>query len=81
MHPRDASRLGLSEGEHVEIRSRRGRLQATLQATATLLEGTVFVAMHDPGTNRLTFPDFDPYSRQPSYKHCAVSVSAGRGSP
>ena len=25
-------------------------------------------------TNRLTFPAFDPYSRQPSYKYCAVRV-------
>mgnify|MGYP005839177185 CR=1 FL=1 len=79
MHPRDAARLGLSDGERVEVRSRRGTLQAILQATPTVLEGTLFVSMHDPGTNRLTFPDFDPYSRQPSYKHCAVSVSAASG--
>jgi assimilatory nitrate reductase catalytic subunit len=30
--------------------------------------------MHDAATNRLTFPAFDPHSRQPSYKFCAVSV-------
>ncbi len=30
--------------------------------------------MHYPEANRLTFPAFDPYSRQPSYKACAVAV-------
>jgi anaerobic selenocysteine-containing dehydrogenase len=25
-------------------------------------------------TNKLTFASFDPYSRQPSYKHCAVHI-------
>jgi anaerobic selenocysteine-containing dehydrogenase len=30
--------------------------------------------MHYARTNQLTFPDFDPHSRQPSYKTCAVAV-------
>jgi len=30
--------------------------------------------MHDPTMNRLTFAAFDPYSRQPAYKACAVRV-------
>ena len=30
--------------------------------------------MHDEATNRLTFAAFDPYSRQPSYKACAVAL-------
>jgi hypothetical protein len=34
--------------------------------------------MHDFGTNRLTFPAFDRYSRQPSYKFCAVKIEALR---
>ena len=28
----------------------------------------------DPETNRLTFPAFDPQSRQPAYKACAANV-------
>jgi assimilatory nitrate reductase catalytic subunit len=31
--------------------------------------------MHFEEMNRLTFPAFDPHSRQPSYKACAVTVS------
>ena len=36
--------------------------------------GQVFMPMHYPEVNRLTHPSFDPHSRQPNYKHCAVSV-------
>jgi assimilatory nitrate reductase catalytic subunit len=36
--------------------------------------GQIFVAMHDAATNRLTFPAFDPRSRQPAYKACAANV-------
>jgi assimilatory nitrate reductase catalytic subunit len=31
--------------------------------------------MHIAAVNRLTFPVFDPHSRQPGYKACAVAVA------
>ncbi len=34
----------------------------------------VFLPMHDARVNQLTLSAFDPVSRQPSYKHCAVKV-------
>jgi assimilatory nitrate reductase catalytic subunit len=34
----------------------------------------VFVPMHLVKTNVLTLASFDPYSRQPAYKACAVRV-------
>lgn len=36
--------------------------------------GVVFMAMHYEETNRLTYPAFDPQSREPSYKYAAVSI-------
>jgi hypothetical protein len=30
--------------------------------------------MHSPETNFLTYPAFDPVSREPSYKYAAVSL-------
>jgi assimilatory nitrate reductase catalytic subunit len=30
--------------------------------------------MHYEAVNRLTLAHFDPYSRQPSYKSCAVRI-------
>jgi assimilatory nitrate reductase catalytic subunit len=40
--------------------------------------GQVFVPMHHPETNRLTFAAFDPLSRQPAYKACAVAIHRAR---
>ena len=40
----------------------------------TVKRGDIFVPMHDKQSNRLTYPDFDPYSFQPSYKTGAVSL-------
>ena len=37
-----------------------------------------FLPMHYEQTNRLTLAHFDPYSRQPSYKNCAVARSPRR---
>jgi assimilatory nitrate reductase catalytic subunit len=34
--------------------------------------------MHYAQANRLTFPAFDPESRQPAYKACAVSIRPHR---
>jgi len=42
--------------------------------TSTIQPGQVFVPMHYAEANRLTLASFDPYSRQPSYKACAVRL-------
>jgi len=47
----------------------------TRTGKSAVLRGQVFAPMHDVQTNRLTFPAFDPQSRQPSYKACAVRVT------
>jgi assimilatory nitrate reductase catalytic subunit len=74
INPRDAARLGIRPQQMVEVRSRRGKLTARAFVTGTVQPGHVFIPMHYEETNRLTFPSFDPYSRQPSYKACAVAV-------
>jgi anaerobic selenocysteine-containing dehydrogenase len=42
--------------------------------TPVVQPGQLFMPMHHARTNQLTFPAFDPYSRQPSYKASAVCV-------
>ena len=74
MHPDDARAIGLKNNDAVEVSSRRGKLTAFVAVTATVQRGQLFIPMHDAATNQLTFAAFDPYSRQPSYKHCAVRV-------
>ncbi len=74
IHPVDAERLGIKADASVRIASRRATIDARAFVTATVQTGQLFIPMHYREINRLTFPSFDPYSRQPSYKSCAVTV-------
>ena len=42
--------------------------------TRTVRAGELFIPMHGPTINKLTFAAFDPHSRQPAFKACAVNV-------
>ncbi|QDU25743.1 Nitrate reductase [Anatilimnocola aggregata] len=74
IHPRDARERGIQPLEKVEVSSRRGRVTVKAMITPTVGRGQVFMPMHYGETNVLTLPHFDPHSRQPSYKDCAVQV-------
>jgi assimilatory nitrate reductase catalytic subunit len=74
LHPADAAHLGIAPQAQVRVSSRRASLRAAAFITATIQPGQVFIPMHYPEVNRLTNPSFDPHSRQPSYKHCAVNI-------
>jgi len=74
MNPEDARRLGVEGNDEVRVTSRRGSVTATAFVTPTVKAGQVFLPMHYETANQLTYPAFDRYSRQPSYKHCAVKI-------
>ncbi len=74
IHSEDAKLLGLKDGDPVRVRSRRGEVLASVYPAPTMARGQVFMPMHYPEVNRLTHPSFDPHSRQPNYKTCAVSL-------
>ena len=76
IHPTDAARLGIASGSRIRVGSRRGEIEAQALVTATVGLGQIFLPMHFPTVNVLTFPAFDPHSRQPSYKAAAVRVAA-----
>jgi anaerobic selenocysteine-containing dehydrogenase len=75
MNPLDAEPLGIEASQKVRIASRRGQVTATVFITNTVQAGQLFIPMHYSVANELAFPAFDPYSRQPAYKACAVSVT------
>jgi len=66
--------LLVQPGEWVRVRSARGSAVVKAFVTHVVQPGQVFMPMHSASTNQLTFAAFDPYSRQPSYKACAVTV-------
>ena len=74
INPQDAEKFGISANQIVTIRSRRGEITASAYLAPTVQPGQLFLPMHYPEVNRLTHPSFDPHSRQPNYKACAVSI-------
>jgi assimilatory nitrate reductase catalytic subunit len=74
INPADSRRLHIPPNSTVRISSRRGAITAKAFVTATIQPGHLFVPMHYAQTNLLTHSSFDPYSRQPSYKACAVRL-------
>jgi len=56
------------------VRSRRGEVRVRALVGGKVKPGNVFMPMHYFETNELTFPFFDPMSREPSYKYAAVSI-------
>ncbi|MEO0795966.1 MAG: nitrate reductase [Verrucomicrobiota bacterium] len=74
INPEDAQRLGIKSEDPITIRSRRGSIIASAHLTPITPVGSVFAPMHYREVNQLTLSSFDPHSRQPSYKACAVEI-------
>jgi ferredoxin-nitrate reductase len=81
LHPQDAQRYGIQDGDFVELTSRRGKLVAQARVTAEITSGTCFVPFHWGRSmgfykcaNNLTLDAFDPVSKEPELKAAAVRV-------
>ncbi len=82
IHPEDARRIGIAEGDMVEIRSRRGRAILPGVLTARVLPGSCFTPFHwndvfgeDLAINAVTSDATDAISHQPALKFCAVALT------
>jgi assimilatory nitrate reductase catalytic subunit len=75
LSPVDARALGVKPEQMVQVESQRASVLARAVITQCVAPGQVFMPMHYPALNRLTFGAFDPYSRQPAYKACAVRIA------
>jgi predicted molibdopterin-dependent oxidoreductase YjgC len=77
MNPFDADRLQVRGGEWVRVSSSRGTVdKIRVRVTPIVRAGEVFIPFHwdERCANRLTDDEFDPISREPNYKQCAVRV-------
>jgi anaerobic selenocysteine-containing dehydrogenase len=83
IHPSDADKLGVGEGDLVRVESPRGRLEARARISG-IKEGVVFAPFHygyfdgdgsPRAANELTITEWDPASKQPLYKVGAVRVT------
>jgi formate dehydrogenase alpha subunit len=76
INQKDASRLGIAQGDKVKISSRRGEVITKAKVTEALLPGIVFMTFHfaESAANILTNPELDPVSKIPELKVAAVRV-------
>ena len=79
----DAQRLGIGDGDEVELQTRRGtiRLAAKVDGRGSTPTGSLFVPFFDETLliNELTLHDFDPFSKEPDYKKCAARIKRTGG--
>ncbi|MER5519489.1 bifunctional nitrate reductase/sulfite reductase flavoprotein subunit alpha [Streptomyces sp. NPDC002763] len=82
VHPEDAAALGVTDGDSVEVASRRGRAVLPAVVTDRVLPGSCFAPFHWNdlfgeylSVNAVTSDAVDPLSFQPELKVCAVSLT------
>lgn len=76
INPEDAARYMLSEGDDVEVSSRRGSVILETNITADVPHGIVFAPFHfsESPINLVTNNALDPESKTPEYKVSAVRI-------
>lgn len=77
MNPVDAKRLNLKSHDRVTVTSRRSSVKnLELRITGIVAPGQVFMPFHfaESNSNLVTLGAFDPISREPNFKQCAVRV-------
>ncbi len=79
MHPADAKKRGLKQGDVAKMTSRRGEVLARIETQERnhMPRGMIFVPWFDEQVliNKLTLDQTCPLSKQTDYKKCAVKVA------
>ncbi|XOF32553.1 MAG: formate dehydrogenase subunit alpha [Candidatus Electrothrix sp. YB6] len=67
IHPEDAAKIGIVDGQRVRVRSRRDAIEVTVCVTERCRPGSVFMAFHheEPLINLLTSPGLDEIALTP----------------
>ncbi|QNI32065.1 molybdopterin-dependent oxidoreductase [Alloacidobacterium dinghuense] len=77
MNPADAAQLQLRPHDRVTVFSRRSSVKnVELRITGIVAPGQVFMPFHfaESNSNMVTLGAYDPISREPNFKQCAVRV-------
>ena len=82
IHPDDAARLHIADGDPIEIASRRGRAVLPASISDRVRPGNCFAPFHWNDAfgeylsiNAVTNDAVDPISNQPEFKACAVTLT------
>lgn len=76
----DGKKMGLWEGQTVQVSSRRGTVEAKAVLTDRILPGVVFMPFHfaESPVNRLTNQNLDPTVKIPELKVAAVRIEVAK---
>ncbi|MCK6507072.1 hypothetical protein L6R53_27490 [Myxococcota bacterium] len=76
VHPSDARRLSLEDGEWVRVSSRRGEVGARVVVTRKMRPGCIWMPLHfaEERVNRLTNDAGDSVTGTGEYKVCAARI-------
>jgi predicted molibdopterin-dependent oxidoreductase YjgC len=76
IHPSDARKLKIADGEEVRVASRRGEITVKSKVTRKVPPQVVYMNFHfvESAANRLTIAALDPLSGIAEAKVCAVRI-------
>ncbi len=76
IHIEDAGKLGIADGDRVEVVTRRGRVSTLAKVTRNIERGWLFMPFHfrEGPANMLTIDALDPLAKIPEYKVCAAAI-------
>lgn len=83
MHPRDARRQGVEDGEMVDVVSRRGRVRCRVMVSRQVRPGCLWMPLHfaEARTNKLTNDAGDKITGTAEYKVCAAKIEKIHAGP
>jgi predicted molibdopterin-dependent oxidoreductase YjgC len=76
IHIEDAGKLGIADGDRVEVVTRRGKVSTLAKVTRNIERGWLFMPFHfcEGPANMLTIDALDPLAKIPEYKVCAATI-------
>ncbi|ELY58138.1 formate dehydrogenase subunit alpha [Natronococcus amylolyticus DSM 10524] len=79
VHPNDAERYGIEDGQQIRLKSRRGEITVEAQVTEAIKEGSVWTTPHfaAASANKLTNDVLDERAKIPEYKAAAAEIEVG----
>jgi len=80
IHIDDAGKLGIADGDKVEVATMRGKVSTLAKVTKNIEKGWLFMPFHfwEGPANMLTIDALDPLAKIPEYKVCAATIQKAR---
>jgi formate dehydrogenase major subunit len=75
----DLLEMGLSAGDVITVKSRRGQVAIHVRRDDGTPQGAVFIpfAYYEAAANLMTNAALDPFGKIPEFKYCAVAIRPG----